>query len=91
VLADLGIVVALAGPSRRDWVGALLAEPEGIDLIVTGARDYPLYARLGRGRSKARAVSSHDRPPDTGNVRRKRGHGHGGWAMQLCCIPMIAA
>ena len=33
---------------------------------------------------------NHDRPAP-GAAAESEGHGHGGWAMLLCCIPMIAA
>lgn len=34
----------------------------------------------------------HDhRPAPAGTSGDGEGHGHGGWAMLLCCIPMILA
>jgi len=33
----------------------------------------------------------YDRPAPPDAPEESEGHGHAGWAMLLCCIPMIAA
>ena len=37
------------------------------------------------------STHDHDRPAPAEAAGESEGHGHGGWAMLLCCIPMIAA
>ncbi|WP_267471330.1 hypothetical protein [Actinomarinicola tropica] len=36
-------------------------------------------------------MHDHDRPAPAEAAGESEGHGHGGWAMLLCCIPMILA
>lgn len=55
LLAALAAVSALTSEGVVTWVW-LAAALVGLDFVVTGIRGYcPLYARLGLGRSRARA------------------------------------